>query len=100
MTKYCCICERDLTDEDYDRVGQDYYCLRCSNNNLVPCVVCEKMLNPNTDTKFQGPDGHLFCSQDCMNTMVIICMDCGCEFYTSNEAQICPLCLIKNYRSV
>lgn len=68
MTKYCCICERLIDDEDdYNRVGQDYYCLHCSNNDLVPCPVCETMLNPDTDTAFSSSDGCLFCSQNCLN---------------------------------
>lgn len=101
MNKYCCICERLIDDEDdYNRVRQDYYCLHCSNNDLVPCSVCETMLNPGKDTKFQGPDGRLFCSQDCMNVMVTTCMDCGNIFYTSNDAHICSICLIRNYGGV
>jgi len=56
MDKYCCVCERPIQDGDYDRIGQDYYCPACSNNNLVPCPICETCINPDVDTKFQAPD--------------------------------------------
>lgn len=67
MNKYCCICERLIDDEDYNREGQNYFCLHCSNNDLVPCTICKTMLDPNRDITFQGPDGDLCCSQECLN---------------------------------
>jgi len=93
MDKYCCVCERPIQDGDYDRIGQDYYCPACSNNNLVPCPICETCINPDVDTKFQAPDGVLFCSQECLDVAVLTCVDCG-RIYCSNGGHICPTCMM------
>ena len=92
MDKYCCVCNCLIDSEDYDRIGPDYYCLRCSNNELVFCMVCDKPLHPDIGTDFQGPDGHLFCSAECMDAMTVVCPDCGREFVNVEAEVSCPFC--------
>ena len=98
MDKICCLCGRFILDsEDYDRIGLEYCCELCSNNNHVPCPICGTPINPDTDTEFQAPNGTLFCSQKCFNVVTAICMDCGNRFFRCGEKMICPTCIINNH---
>lgn len=94
MNKTCCICGRDVSDGNYDRIDTDYYCPACSNNTLVPCPICGTYINPDVDTDFQAPDGTLFCSQECLDITTSTCVGCGNVFYSTN-GHICPLCMME-----
>lgn len=96
MYKTCCICGRTIDEaDDYDRVDTDFYCSRCSNNNLVPCPICGTYIDPDVDTEFQAPDGTLFCSVECMNVIMTVCVDCGNMFYSTDSEHICPVCIMR-----
>ena len=82
MSKTCCICERVIEDgDDYDRIGEDYYCSICSNNELILCPICNTAIDPDVNTAFSAVDGTLFCSQECLDIVCGECTCCGGTFY-------------------
>ena len=95
MSKICCVCKCIIENEnDYDRIGEDFYCSFCSDNNLVPCPICKTIINPDVDTNFQAPDGTLFCSQACMDVVMTSCTECSMSFYNTGKSNICSQCMV------
>lgn len=76
---YCChsCCKRFLKNEIILEL-YTYYCKKCYDTAIKPCVICNKKVN--TITKAYGADNKIYCNE-CWKERFDFCHKCGHTFW-------------------
>ena len=79
--KYCEICGKEITNNNYHEVDGDYVCEGCFDENYAECVECGKIYKK--DEMRTTADGDYIC-EDCFDAHYFVCEDCG-EIYNVDD---------------